>query len=221
MKKPLLAMGVASFVMLAGCNMNNDNAADEQGMVHKNGNTLNVRDREDLYNENETRTYKDEVMTKRSNAEFGYVRQQKSPIQGQTVSYKDMYTMDRERTADAISKLSVANPSVNDCSVLVTDEEVLIAYDTDAKTKKERMNAADQVKRTAMSVVPRWYHVYVTDDTGLRRDIENIAPMGPNMDGAEDTIEKTIKLMKANSPQGKSTVEGENPNGETKADKEM
>ncbi len=189
-------------MLLGACAMNdnNDNAAG--GIYKENGNTINVRNREDLYNSNGRITSDNELMTRDRSDNFGYVRQQKSPIQGETVSYKNMYTIDRERTADAISKLSVGLPTVNDCSVLVTDEEVLIAYDTDAKTKKDRQEAADQVKKTAMSVVPRWYNIYVTDDVGLRRDIENIAPMGANVDGAQDTINRTIKLMTKSSPQG-------------------
>ncbi|WP_203363121.1 YhcN/YlaJ family sporulation lipoprotein [Bacillus sp. REN10] len=202
MKKPLMMAGLTSMMLLGACAMNdnNDNAAG--GIYKENGNTINVRNREDLYNSNGRITSDNELMTRDRSDNFGYVRQQKSPIQGETVSYKNMYTIDRERTADAISKLSVGLPTVNDCSVLVTDEEVLIAYDTDAKTKKDRQEAADQVKKTAMSVVPRWYNIYVTDDVGLRRDIENIAPMGANVDGAQDTINRTIKLMTKSSPQG-------------------
>ncbi|WP_338750968.1 YhcN/YlaJ family sporulation lipoprotein [Bacillus sp. FJAT-52991] len=201
MKKPLMMAGLTSIMLLGACTMNDqDNAAG--GIYKENGNTINVRNREDLYNPNDRKTSDVELMTDDRSDDFGYVRQQKSPIQGETVSYKNMYTMDRERTADAISKLSVALPEVNDCSVLVTDEEVLIAYDTDAKTKKERTEAAEQVKKTAMTVVPRWYNIYVTDDVGLRRDIENIAPMGADVDGAQDTINRTIKLMTKTSPQG-------------------
>lgn len=56
---------------------------------------------------------------------------------------------------------------------LVTDEEVLVVYDTNAK---DRTETADQVKRTAMSVVPRYYHVYVSDDyQTLAQDVENFA----------------------------------------------
>jgi hypothetical protein len=164
MKKSLLAAGFSSLLVLGACGVNNANnaneaAGDNGGMYHGNGNTLNVRDQEELYNEGQNPN----LLTDNRSEGFGYVRQQKSPIQGETVSYKNMYTMDREQTADAISKLSVGIPNVNDASVLVTDEEVLIAYDTGKDTKKERMEVADQVKRSAMSVVPRWYHVYVTD----------------------------------------------------------
>lgn len=216
MKKPLLAAGLASFMMLGACGVNNagESVDNNQGTLHKNGNTLNVRDREDLYNGDRNIN----MLSDERAESFGYVRQQQSPIKGETISYKDMYTMDREQTADAISKLSVGLPEVNDASVLVTDEEVLIAYDTDVKTDKERSRVADQAKKTAMSIVPRWYHVYVTDNTALRRDIENISKMDAAMDGANDTIDRTIKLMKKSSPQGERVTEGENANGEMKHD---
>ncbi|MGM7634125.1 YhcN/YlaJ family sporulation lipoprotein [Bacillus sp. Hm123] len=201
MKKPLLMVGLTSVMLLGACAIGDqDNAAG--GIYEKDGNTINVRNREDLYNPNDAQNRNLDLTTGDRSNDFGYVRQQKSPIQGETVSYKNMYTIDRERTADAISKLSVGLSTVNDCSVLVTDKEVLIAYDTDAKTKKERTDAAEQVKKTAMSVVPRWYNIYVTDDVGLRRDIENIAPLKANADGAQDTIDRTIQLMTKHSPQG-------------------
>ncbi|MFK2826498.1 YhcN/YlaJ family sporulation lipoprotein [Bacillus sp. B190/17] len=218
MKKPLLIAGFSSFLMLAACNANDtnqfaDNTYDRNGATTNvsdrggmDGNTVNVndrygRDRYDMYN-GDNRLGSNELMTKKRQDNFGYVRQQKSPIQGETVSYREIHTMDRERMADSISKLSVSLPAVNDSSVLVTDEEVLIAYDTDTRTNKDRKEVADQVKKTALSVVPRWYNVYVTDDTGLRRDIENIAQTNGGMTVAQDDINRTIKLMKQNSPQG-------------------
>ena len=68
--------------------------------------------------------------------------------------------LNREQVANIISQFSTDIPNVNDVATLVTDQEVLIAYKTDSKN---RNLTADQVKKTAMSVVPRYYHVYVTD----------------------------------------------------------
>ncbi|HEY9577034.1 MAG TPA: YhcN/YlaJ family sporulation lipoprotein, partial [Pseudobacillus sp.] len=125
-----------------------------------------------------------------------------------------MHVLDRERTADTIGRLSLDLPKVNEASVLVTDQEVLIAYNTDAKEGKDRREVAEQVKRTALSVVPRWYHVYMTDDTDLRRDIENIAQVNGGMDAARDSIGRTVKLMKQSSPQGyKKSDRRNNENG--------
>ncbi|KZN99510.1 YhcN/YlaJ family sporulation lipoprotein [Pseudobacillus badius] len=232
MKKPLLTVGVSSFLLLAACNANNKN--DLAGVDNnRDGNMINVsdrydRNRYDMYNgdlanggdgrdgriggstDNDLTT-KNELMTDDRKDNFGYVRHQKGSVQGQSVSYRNLHTLDREKTADTISRLSLGLPNINDASVLVTDQEVLVAYDTDAKNDNGRREAAEQVKRTALSVVPRWYHVYVTDDTDLRRDIENIAQINGGMDTARHSIRDTIKLMKQRTPQGyKQSEKGTN-----------
>ncbi|WP_173107429.1 YhcN/YlaJ family sporulation lipoprotein [Bacillus sp. KH172YL63] len=195
-------------IALIGTACNGIDTANEE-MYHDNGNTINVSDREDLYNENN--------WTKKGahrGESFGYVRQQKSPTGGQTISTKDMYSIDREQVADSISKMSVALPDVKDCSTLVTDEEVLVSYITDKKDKKGRYEVADQVKKTAMSVIPRWYHVYVTDDKSLMRNVENLAKMDSDSDNVNTAIDDTINLMLQDSPQGRNIDAGENANGE-------
>lgn len=65
-----------------------------------------------------------------------------------------------------------------------------------------------------MSVVPRWFHVYVTDDTSLRQDVKNIAYMDSNSQNKEETIKGLVKRMLSRSPQGRKVNDGENPNGE-------
>ncbi|MGG3737464.1 YhcN/YlaJ family sporulation lipoprotein [Aeribacillus pallidus] len=205
LRKWILSLGVVSITALAACAANTD---DEQGLFYDSGNTINVQNRDELYNENDNYT------TQQIAEEFGFVRHQKSPIMGDTVTYDNMYLINREKAADAISKMSVTLPNVTDCSTLVTDEEVLIAYRTKATDDQSRFEVADQVKKTAMSVVPRWYHVYVTDDPQLLRDVENLSNMDADMRNANAAIEKTIELMLERSPQGQNMSDGENPNGE-------
>lgn len=210
MKKNIFAGCLLSLAVLSGCN-NEAADRDRSGIYDRNGNTLNVNNDQDLFDKNR-KAYN--IMTDDRDESFGYVRHQKSPIQGKTISYRDMYTMDREQVADTISRLSVGLPDVKDCATLVTDEEVLVAYDRRQNAHTSRSETADQVKRTAMSVVPRWYHVYVTDDPNLRRDVENLSSMDANTRNSETNINRTINLMLDRSPQGRSIVDGENPNGE-------
>ncbi|WP_049664084.1 YhcN/YlaJ family sporulation lipoprotein [Bacillus sp. FJAT-27231] len=228
MKKPLLTVGVASFLMMAGCNANDTNNLAGDGN-NRDRNTINVadrydRDRYDMYNgdrgngvdgriggmDRNDRSDRGGLMTNNRQDGFGYVRHQKGTVRGQSVSSRNMHVLDRERTADTIGRLSLDLPKVNDASVLVTDQEVLIAYNTDAKDAKDRRGVAEQVKRTALSVVPSWYRVYLTDDTDLRRDIENIAQTNGGMDVARDSIGRTVKLMKQNSPQGYTKADRRN-----------
>jgi SepF-like predicted cell division protein (DUF552 family) len=206
-KKGYLALSVSLLFISTACS---NNAAEPKSLYHKNGNTINVQNRPDMYN-------KDKMATnKKNSADFGYVRQQKSPVMGRTISFNETYTIDREKLADAISKMAVTLPDVKDSAVLVTDEEVLIAYQTDVKTEKERSRVADQVKNTAMSFVPRWYHIYVTDDPTLRRNVENLAFMDSRDKNANGSIQETVRLMLKRSPQGTPQMPGENANGEMK-----
>jgi hypothetical protein len=206
LKKKMLAAGVISFSLLgAGCA--DDLASDGDEIFHDNGNTINVTEDEDIFNKVANNEHA-------RGEQFGYVRQQKSPTAGRKISTEDMYTVDRERVADSISKMSVTLPKVQDAATLVTDEEVLVSYKTDAEDKDLRFEVADQVKKTAMSVVPRWYHVYVTDDPNLMQNVENLASMDTDMANVNTAIDDTINQMLQASPQGRRVDEGENANGE-------
>jgi hypothetical protein len=197
---------------LSGCSSKNNQkiASDpgNSGIYKKSGNTINRQEREEHYNPSKVDTRAEQ------SREFGYVRQVKSPIPGETIQYRDIYTINREKVADAISKLAVSLPNVHDAASLVTDEEVLVAYRTNAKGKKARFDIADQVKRTAMSVVPRWYHVYVTDDPTLRQNVENLASLNGRSANRESMIQDTVNMMLKSSPQGRRMSSGENANGE-------
>jgi hypothetical protein len=208
--KKMITATILSVALLAACSNNdNKNVAENPAIYKKDGNTINKKERIDMYNAGLEKT-----SAKKSN-EFGYVRQVKSPIPGQNIKYRDIYTLNREKVADAISKIAVTNPKVHDAATLVTDEEVLIAYRTDATTKDDRNIIADQVKKTAFSIVPRWYHVYVTDNPTLRQDVENISYMKSSDPNKERVISQTVKEMLKTSPQGKKMSNGENENGES------
>ena len=64
-----------------------------------------------------------------------------------------------------------------------------------------------------MSIVPRYYHVYVSDDKTMAQDIENFAQLEPDSEGIDYTINQTIKRM-LKSPQGYRMSDVENENGE-------
>jgi hypothetical protein len=195
MKKSIITAGLCCLVALSGCN--NDQNAE---LYEQSGNTINRTDRSELYNENITN----------DNKHFGYVRHQKSPVPGKSTVYS-MPTIDREVVADMISKMSTQLvPSVNEAATLVTDEEVLIVYDTDSDN---RFETADQVKKTALSIVPRWYHVYVSDNPRLMKDIERFGVLDATSRNVDQIITTTIERM-LESPQGRKISDGENANGE-------
>nr|WP_249310371.1 YhcN/YlaJ family sporulation lipoprotein [Bacillus sp. FJAT-49736] len=211
MSKKIITATLLSAALLTACSNNNNgkNVAENPAVYKKNGNTVNKYERVDMYNAGLEKT-----SAEKSN-EFGYVRHVKSPIPGQNIKYQDIYTINREKVADAISKIAVTNPRVHDAATLVTDEEVLISYKTDAKSKKDRNDVADQVKKTAFSVVPRWYHVYVTDNPTLKQYVENISYMKSSDANKERVIKQTVKMMLKSTPQGHKMSTGENENGES------
>ncbi|MGE8207565.1 YhcN/YlaJ family sporulation lipoprotein [Heyndrickxia sp. NPDC080065] len=208
LQKKLITATLLGASLLTACGMNtNKNVAETPGVYKQTGNTINKQNEEDLYNPEKVDTHAER------SREFGYVRQVKSPVPNKDINYKG-HTINREQVANSISKIAVTIPRVHDAAVLVTDEEALVAYKTDAKDKKGRFEVADQVKKTAISVLPRWFHVYVTDDPALRQDVENIAYMDASSANREDVIKGTVKRMLQRSPQGRKLSDGANANGE-------
>ncbi|WP_180994090.1 YhcN/YlaJ family sporulation lipoprotein [Bacillus sp. Marseille-P3661] len=183
-KKPLALASVIGISILTGCNFQ----AGED-IYPENGNTIQVRQSEELYQPKNNEDPKN----------YGYVRHVKSPVPNDTnANLTNFSGVNREQFADMIGRLVVQIPNVNDSATLVTDEEVLVAYQA---TTDDRDLTADQVRRTALSVVPRYYHVYVSDNPSLIPDIERFASSGP--DGGHLQVDSTIQEM-LKSPQGKT-----------------
>lgn len=142
---------------------------------------------------------------------FGFVRHQRETALPQGGSNPNIAAYDPELLADAISKLAILVPDVQDVATLVTDKQVLVAYKTNSDNNFE---TADQVKRTAMSVVPRFFHVYVSDDPKMLTSIERFGSLSSTTKGVQDVLEHTIEEMLL-SPQGRRISASENENGET------
>lgn len=203
-KQYLFAAMLFLAAALTACTNNKTVTDRKTGTYQKNGQTIYVQDQAELYNHGG------------SNDRFGYVRQVKSPVyQDDMNEGKKFPKINREQIANTISNIHVTLPNVNDSAVLVTDKEVLVAYQTDKLDEASRFETADQVKKSVLSVIPRWYHVYVTDDPHLRREVENISRMDPMGNDVDGTVRYTIGLMLERSPQGRKINAGENENGET------
>ena len=209
MNKNLLIIIPIAIFTLIGCSNHLTNDGKHE-LYKKSGNTINVNDqRAELYNEGHPKEFQ------QKSEDFGYVRHMRNPVMGSNSSKDHYAAIDREQVAHIISQYSTDVPHVDDVSTLVTDEEVLIVYKTDSK---DRTKTADQVKRMAMSVVPRFYHVYVSDNTKLRREIENYATLDSDSKNVNSLIDGLIKQMRK-SPQGRKMSTGENANGEAKDEK--
>lgn len=204
LKKTLCILGICGAAALTGC-ANNMADSGPRDVYEESGFTVNRNNQQpELYNRGGNNTADN----------FGYVRHQRSPVIGENNS--DHYAaINREQLADIIGQYCTEVPDVDDVSTLVTDEEVLIVYDTDTQNRNE---TADQVKKMAMSVVPRWYHVYVSDNTSLRPNVANFASLDPNSANMEAQINGVIKQMLQSSPQGRKISDGENANGEAQGE---
>ncbi|MEC1688328.1 YhcN/YlaJ family sporulation lipoprotein [Bacillus mojavensis] len=187
--------------LLSGCGGAGFNNA-EQNVRHQNKTKpIHVSDRDEAFNRHD------------KNEQFGYVRYQKEQIDGEQ---QETPAPDREETAHIISSLTVQLPHIQDAAVLVTDQEVLVVYKTDSRNREL---TADQVKKTAVSVIPRYYHVYISDNPNHMQDIKNYSNLNSGSRDVRDIMSGTIQEMK-NSPQGSPVSENENANGETRQDKE-
>ncbi|MEH7251978.1 YhcN/YlaJ family sporulation lipoprotein [Neobacillus niacini] len=205
MKKWSIIIGFCLLLFATGCSKDMAN----RDVYEESGDTINVNNkREELYNEGGSQGVRN------VSDNYGFVRHQKSPIQNDRGGMEHYSAINREQVANIISQFSTDIPNVNDVATLVTDQEVLIAYSSDTK---DRNQTADQVKKTAMSVVPRFYHVYVTDDKNLMRDVENLANMDSTSKNARNSVDSLVKQMKK-SPQGNRMSESEDENGATRDD---
>ncbi|MFN2744137.1 MULTISPECIES: YhcN/YlaJ family sporulation lipoprotein [Bacillus] len=192
MNKQLLFIGLL-LAPLAGCQAALNDTENNNDIYEKDGNTVHVADKNRQYNE--TNPYDDRK------GRFGYARHQATPVANKEKMRAPK--INREEMAHIISSLTVQLPNIQDASALVTDEEALVVYQTDTK---EREETADQVKKTAASVIPRYYKIYISDDASLMQSIANFSRLGSNSRNVDQLMADTIKDMQK-SPQGKATTE--------------
>jgi len=124
---------------------------------------------------------------------MGYVQTNRQQLH--TASANHVY-VDRDALAQAVGNVTASCPGVQRSTVLVTDEEIFVGLNTnggDARTAKH------QAKMNAMSVSPRYYKVYVTDNQNDIQEISRVASRSTNVHSArtEDTasIDALIKRM--------------------------
>ncbi|MBO9130707.1 YhcN/YlaJ family sporulation lipoprotein [Bacillus sp. 165] len=150
-----------------------------------------------LSNENKKNIYvQQKVGDRKTDAitKLGYSRKQKEP--GQNMSDTDEFsTMNRVTLAEIISDLSVKLPDVTDAATLVTDDEAFIVYR--ANTTDPKL-VADQVYKTGLSVVPRYFHVYVSDNTKLMSQMEGLKSGKLNGKEYNQTIDMFVREMSKN-----------------------
>jgi hypothetical protein len=139
--------------------------------------------------------------------DFGYSRIQE-PVTNKQIIKDNAPLIDRRKLAELISQNAVLAPEVEDVTTLVTDEEVFVAYTTNSQNRNA---IADQVKKTALTFVPRFFDVYVSDDPHMRPLIDRYQGLDASTEHIEDSIDDVIKEFKK-SPQGENMNTRENNN---------
>lgn len=80
--------------------------------------------------------------------------------------------VDRNALAKAVADVTNSVPGIRSSTVLVTDEEIFVGCTTDHKNAHDSKNKA---RMNAMSIAPRYYKVYVTDDPGMIAELTRVA----------------------------------------------
>ncbi|UOQ94245.1 YhcN/YlaJ family sporulation lipoprotein [Halobacillus shinanisalinarum] len=178
---PIL-MGL-SFMVLAGCN----EAQEEEARNQEPDQALHSNEMDD---------YNDRSM----DGQVGYVRYKQGQFD-QNDEKNQTIKVNREKVADMITRMILKYDGFEDVATLVTDEEVLVAYQT--PEGQERELSADMVQKTAYSLVPSFYHVYVSDNPSAFGDIQSLSTTTVYDDQYEEVVDDIINKMKE-APQGKA-----------------
>ncbi|MFX3625702.1 MAG: YhcN/YlaJ family sporulation lipoprotein [Ectobacillus sp.] len=187
--RKLLLSAVSSIALLAACQTNNAaEVTDRDAIQQEEGGRVLLSNKRDIY-ERKPMTGKraDYSITK-----IGYSRQQK---RNTTNAANHVAYVNRENLANIITDMEVRLPDVTDAATMVTDDEVFVVYR--ANTTNPQL-VADQVQKTALSVVPRYYHVYVSNDQKLITQMEGLKSGRLNDKEYAQTIDMLVREMKKN-----------------------
>lgn len=169
-------------LFMSACGTGNQEAEDQEQILNELNPAKNDDSRSSFEKENR----------------LGFVHYTKDQLDNDTEN-NHAATIDRHKIADMISRIILRNDGFDEVATLVTDQEVLIAYGKNDDLDKEL--AADVAKKTAHSVVPSFFEVYVSDNTGLIPNIQSLHNSSTQQGDYHNTVDSIIKEMKK-SPQG-------------------
>lgn len=180
MKKQMFFILCISFILLfmSACNMGTDQSMED-------------RQREDVTNQLDPNRNFDHSPNQDVNHNLGYVRYSKNEIDMQDQNQKEA-KIDRSQMADMITRLILTSDGFEEVATLITDKEVFIAYDKGGNRDSDE--AKQIARKTAESVMPRFYEIYVTDNKSYMYDIQSLHNSGTNRD-YDNLIQKFIDEM--------------------------
>jgi hypothetical protein len=194
MMKGRSLLGLALCLSLTGCGLSRSNNHLSSGLNRMQDPTTNVTYK------GPTKAIQTHNPEKVKEGAFGYVHYTRKPGATNALDSKYIPKVDYQALADITTRLSLTLPTIYDVGTLVTDQYVLIGYKTDNPNREE---AAQQVKATALSVVPNYYKVYISDEPNISKEIARFKNFASSMPDVHRWLPAMIKQMKK-SPQGTS-----------------
>jgi len=191
--KIILSAAFLSIFGLAGCG--NDNNTNEQSLQQNKVEEGTLQERNRIVDELEPS--REDAENEELNNQLGYVNYTRDQIENEAEQNHDV-NMNREEMADNITRIILRNEGFDEVATLVTDENVLIVYDKNEELEQE--DAADIAKKTAVSLMPGFFDIYVSDNEALIDDIRSLHNSTTD-DNHNNTIDQIISEMKK-SPQG-------------------
>lgn len=175
----LVISSIVALLFLVGCGM--ENTIDEMS--------------EDV---NPVKNRQKEPVDSELDKQLGYVSYKKEEVKLDEENNHGA-TMDREETADLITRIILRNDGFEEVATLVTDKEALIVYEKNEELTDEE--AASIVNKSAMSILPSFFDVYVSHNEQLIPDIHSLHNSTTTNENYDNTLERIIKEMKKD-PQG-------------------
>src|SRR5699024_6344233 len=129
---------------------------------------------------------------------LGYVNYKKEQV---NEDENAQITVDRHALADMVTRVLLKNDSFQEVATLVTGNEVLIAYEKDEDNENSDEETAEFARKTAMSLLPRYFDIYVSDNHNLIDDLHSLHNQTTDTNDYQNTIDSIIKEMEK-SPQG-------------------
>lgn len=187
-RKLFLPVLLLTVITLTGCN-GTDNAADDERRQAEERNQIV----DELDPEQETTPSNPSGDNK-----LGYVHYTREQINNENEANHTI-NIDRTSLANMITRIILRNDGFIEAATLVTDDKALIAYAKEDKIDAAR--AADIANKTAVSLLPGYFDVYVSDNETLIQDIQSLHNSSIQDDDYDNTINQIIEEMKK-SPQG-------------------
>lgn len=213
-KSWIAASALATTLVVTGCGAENT----DQGAMDMNNDGYGTNVSYDDADRNKNKNYnyqnvEDMNTNNNSSQRLGYNRYSRGEVDKlDEVRYG---IMDREAVSDLITRYMLQANAFKDAATLVTDSEVLVAYTKEDDVDRDR--AADIAKKTAISTVPRYFEVYVTDQKDMYKDLASLSNMKTSDKNYRNMLESTIKEMRK-SPQGEAMYNDETKSKRDKRD---